>query len=245
MTILFGGIQYPLSAPGLNGNLLSVADPFAAKFLPYFANGIRSYCSAAYNAAYPPDSAVAAANGAVGQTAYIDPVEFLGTYPWRHPLLALFPWATSQRAGVKYKTFEKVSTATRYRLCYVLPPLDALQAERLLPLLVSVHHLLVSLVHNYNDPSTPGVPDILQDAGIDELKWVGTEYTFLGKPFDGATGEGVRHPSVISELEVSLLSAFPSDAGPDMEVTKASIANNDGDAAGPVDMVDVEVEPEA
>lgn len=130
-----GGLSFPLDPASAN-SLLRDADPAVFFALEFFSQSIQTHLGprlvAEATAAGATDITVA-----VAEAMPIDPEQFLAEEHLRFPLLTLHREASTY----KYLTKRRVEIG-RLKLAYVLPPLQAGQAERLLPILHAVGALV-------------------------------------------------------------------------------------------------------
>lgn len=160
----YGGVDFPLTSSTAN-SLLRDADPAVFYALEFFAQIITTHLGDRLLA----EAAAAGATDitvAVAESMPIDPQQFLTEEHFRFPLLAL------NRESTSYKYLTKRRLAIhKLKLSYVLPPLKASQAERLLPILHAVGLLIDQKAAQGKDPAyTPSTPT--GTAG--EFVWSGT-----------------------------------------------------------------------
>lgn len=148
----YGGVDFPLT-PSTANSLLRDADPAVYYALEFFAQVITTHLGPRLLA----EATVAGASditSAVAESMPIDPEQFLTEEHLKFPLLTL------HRESSTYKFITKRRVAThKLRLAYVLPPLRAAQAERLLPVLHAVGLLIDQKATQGLDPAyTPTAP---------------------------------------------------------------------------------------
>lgn len=174
MTILFGGMQFPLSAPRDGRSLLEACDPFAFTFLDYWSACINEYCSKAYCAAMRGQAGRDAR--ACDQITNVDPMVFLAHEGFRFPLLACYPDQGQQQYD---KTMRWEAQGTEYAVTYVLPPLTAEDAEAMMPLLHAVRTLLTATTEAMGDPCWRNKTNPLRIAGIMGCVFTSAKYGLL------------------------------------------------------------------
>ncbi len=153
-----GGVTYPLPAEdsGLGGtgaSLLRDCDPAIFYALEYYASVINTHVGTRLVA-----EAVAAGHdkilSAVGETLPVNPENWLTSEHIRFPLLSLYRKSSTFRIIGQRKFSTHV-----LELAYVLPPMNAGEAEKLLPILHAVEVLLDNRTEQGFDPSyTPSTP---------------------------------------------------------------------------------------
>lgn len=160
----YGGVSFPLTASTAN-SLLRDADPAVYYALEFFAQVITTHIGARVIA----EATAAGATditAAVRESMPIDPAQFITEEHFRFPLLALHRESTS----FKYLT-KRRQAIHKLKLSYVLPPLRAAQAEKLLPILHAVGLLIDHKATVGSDEAyTPTAPT--GTAG--EFVWSGT-----------------------------------------------------------------------
>lgn len=217
----YGGVNFPLTASTAN-SLLRDADPAVYYALEFFAQVITTHIGPRLLA----EVAIAGASditAAVAESMPIDPAQFLTEEHFKFPLLAL------HREGSSFKYLTKRRQAIhKLKLSYVLPPLRAAQAERLLPTLHAIGLLLDQKATDGKDDSyTPTAPT--GTAG--EFVWSGTRAAVARVEIkDSTTGayqisNDLYFPTIVMSLEMWELadadgdaSAYPDYEGADIDV---------------------------
>ncbi len=153
-----GGVTFPLPLEddGLGGtgaSLLRDCDPAVFFALEYYASVITTHAGARLVA----DAAAAGQEkivSAVAETLPCNPENWLTSEHIRFPLLSLYRKSSTFRIIGQRKFSTHV-----LELAYVLPPMTAAEAERLLPILHAVEVLLDNRTEQGFDPSyTPSTP---------------------------------------------------------------------------------------
>lgn len=195
----YGGVDFPLTASADN-SLLRDADPAVYYALEFFAQMITTHLGDRLLA----EAAACGATditAAVAESMPIDPAQFLTEEHFKFPLLSLYRESTSY----KYLTTKRRVAIHKLKLAYVLPPVRAGQAERLLPILHAVGLLIDQKATQGADPAyTPTSPT--GTAG--EFVW-STPRTAVAKVEvkDSATGayqisNDLFFPSVLMSIEM-------------------------------------------
>lgn len=149
---IYGGVSFPLTSSTAN-SLLRDADPVLYYALEFFGQMITTHLGdrllAEATAAGATDI-----TSAVAESMPIDPAQFLTEEHLRFPLLTLH----RESCAFKFLTKRRVAVH-KLKLAYVLPPLKAAQAERLLPVLHAVGLLIDQKATQGRDPAyTPTAP---------------------------------------------------------------------------------------
>lgn len=198
---LYGGVSYPLAQPSSN-TLLQDADPAIFYALDFFSYCIRTYVG-------PRFTAVCAAAGVRGSDGNVVSTAVQTTLPYDPrphgqdaqfalPLLAVY----RKRGAGRRASVAKSNEWTDLEFLYVLPPLDASQAEVLEPVLHAVELLLENrLEQGFDAGYTPPGGLLGQQpwalAGIQQIEWVGCEY----EKFDG--GGNLAFPTLRAKVVVA------------------------------------------
>lgn len=160
----YGGATFPLTSSTAR-SLLRDADPAIYYALEFYASVISSHIGARL---LTEAAAVGATQimSAVAETLPIDPEQFLTEDHFRFPLLTL------NRKSTTYRYVNRRRAALhKVEFAYVLPPLRAAEAERLIPILHAVGLLIDQKSTQGKDPGyTPTAPT--GTAG--EFVWSGT-----------------------------------------------------------------------
>lgn len=147
-----GGVDLPLTSSVAN-SLLRDADPAVYYALEFYAQVLETHLRARLVAEAAAVGATQVAS-AVAETLPIDPEQYITEEHLKFPLLTLHRESTSY----KYLTKRRVAIH-KLKLAYVLPPLRAAEAERLLPILHLVGNLIDQKTVQGLDPAyTPSAP---------------------------------------------------------------------------------------
>lgn len=205
----YGAVDFPLTAATTN-SLLRDADPAVYYALEFFARVITVHLG---DRLVAEATAAGATNitSAVAETLPIDPEQFLTEEHLRFPLLTL------HRESTSYKSISKRRQAKhRLRLAYVLPPLRAAEAERILPILHAVGILIDQKCTQGLDPSyTPSAP--VGTAG--EFVWsgdrAGVSKVEVKESSIGAfqASSDLYFPAIVLTLEMSEDADYNADDG--------------------------------
>lgn len=197
---LYGGVQFPLPTSSPN-TLLQDADPALFYALDFFTYCVKTYVGPRF-AAVCAAANVCGSDGRVITTAVqtqlpYDPRPHATDAQFALPILALY-----RKRGVgKYVTVAKSNEWTDLEFLYVLPPLDASQAEALEPILHAIELLLENRLEqgfdaNYTPPGGLLGQQAWALAGIQEIDWVSCEY----EKFDDASPMAI--PTIRAKITV-------------------------------------------
>jgi len=164
LALKHGAVVYPLplAGAGLGGQgatLLRDADPALYYMLEFFASCIETHLGARVLqevalAGMAPDQPGKDFEAAVSMALPINPQAFLNEEHMRFPLLAIW----RERRTFEYVGQRKVAV-DQVNLAYILPPLDAFQAEKLMPTLHAVGAIIDNRSEQGFDPAyTPSAP---------------------------------------------------------------------------------------
>ena len=158
MTLVFGGLSFPLVAVGDK-----IPQPFTDAALPYLKSTINAYVGTAFAATFKGKIAGQSATLACQATGISNPDLQSHKMAVRLPYLAL--WAEDGQVSEGTMRWDNVET--KYALEYVLPPLpfDTIQ-DVATPLLQAVQKLLVLLLKNGGDASHSSGARVWDNAGI-------------------------------------------------------------------------------
>ena len=216
MTRQHGGVVFPLSA---ESNLHEAADPFSYHALRYFKTCLNHYLGAAYRTALPGQSRASSGDEACAETTHLDPVIWLSRRTWRFPLLAIYPQSGGEAGG----PIEHPHLQTRYRLAYVLPPVDTAGAEKLTPILAAARKLITVLLYTQGDPAFDGETGVLGNAGITECAAGNWEVGTL------VLEQKSEFPTLFIDLNVTERMVFYGTDLPDLERVVGSVDLEDAD----------------
>lgn len=193
-----GAVQFPLPAQG--SSLLKDADPAIFYLLEFYASVLKTHLEARF-------LAEAAATGTtdisaiVAETLPVNPDPYLTEEHIRFPLLCAY----RDSSKYDYKGQKKLSVDT-IEVSYVLPPLTAGYAERLMPILYAVAACLDNRTERAMDPtyqptgaSTYGYP-VWELAGVARAEVKSVKYGAY------APTQKLLFPAVMLKVELQALS---------------------------------------
>jgi hypothetical protein len=241
----YGNVQYPLPLAGLGlggvgATLLRDADPALFYTLEFYQSILETHLGSRMLAEV---NAVGATQieAVVAETCAIDPDPYLTEEHFHWPLLAAYRKNTRfQWIGSTKHSVDDVEVV------YVLPPLEAGEANRLLPLLKAVVSILDNRTEQGFDPLyTPTSPtgtageSWWSRAGIVKAGLVSAAYGMFEKT------EGVYFPAVTINLEITERSAFAVDTYDELERVDADIDLASTTEETVSDFVQIDVYPDA
>lgn len=221
MALTFGGITYPLVAQADGAAVVSVADPFIAKALPFWQRCIATYIETAY-AAVMKGQTIGLTNRACQTTLDIDPVPWLDTQIIKPPVLAIYP----VKEGFARLTMERDTTVTDYKVAYVMPAVTFEKYKLLAPMLQAVFRLLVCVTEQQFDASYESGQRVWDAAGTMSVVFGEAQYGSL----ESADKIGHFLPAFFADVNVSLESAFNQTGATTM--TDQEVTVDEGTDAG-------------
>lgn len=163
-TFQSGGVIFPVEASPFVASRTAL-DPSLSAALAFYKAMLETHLGA-YFAAMVTDSGVTnLSSSIVAEVVGYDPTPYLQSAQYKFPLLAM------------YRTEEEVSDHTvawyksesKYVFLYVLPPLDAAQANRIVHILKGVKSVIVDRTIQGYDPAYLSGAEVWADAGLMEI----------------------------------------------------------------------------
>lgn len=175
-----GAVAQPLPNPGSNA-LLFDADPALAYYLDFWTYVLNTYPGprliAAAAACVPSPVAI---TSAVAQAYPYDPTPYLRENQFKFPLLAAY----RKRGMTGRETAGWNHDRGYFELVYALPPLDAAQAEQLVPILNAVAQALrYKTVQSFDPGYTPPGGSVGQAIATPTGGFSGCEGAGFGDPY--------------------------------------------------------------
>lgn len=170
-----GGASYPLSSAITNA-LLKDADPVVYYALDFFKSVLETNLGARI-AAEATAAGVSAISAAVASTLPTDPAPFLLGEEFQFPLLAIHRKETT----ISEHTICYTRAVCDAQVFYVLPPVTAGQAERLMPTLKAVRDILwlrteLGFDPAYTPPGAAAGASVWTLSGLDRILFTGDQY---------------------------------------------------------------------
>ncbi len=189
----YGGVVYPLTSSTSN-SLLKDADPALYWTLQYFEGVLETHLKPRLIA----QAALcgAAINNAVESAIGFDPGPFLYEHQGiRFPLLALYRTQTTY--GDRTVVWENMTSL--WECVYVLPSLNWAQAEKLLPCLHAVEHILTNRTSQGWDNTVLSGAEVFdyEHAGIEKITFREGRYGRFEEV------QGIRYHAWFSTIEVA------------------------------------------
>lgn len=145
----WGGVQFPLTAQAKGAPLLELCDPSLSVLLQFIKTCINTYAGPALVSAAKGTPADQPILHAVAQVVPIDPPR-VGTHtPFRFPLLA--GWRTTAKYSNRTTTWRQ--REAKFRMMYVLPPLDADALVNIDPILTAIESIVDDRLWQGFDPN--------------------------------------------------------------------------------------------
>lgn len=193
-TFAHGGVTFPLTDSTSN-SLLEDADPVIYRALEFFQNQIETHLGDRWEA----EVALTTLTGRpiVAYAIPYDPAPYLNTEQLKFPLLAVYRASTA--FGERTATWR--NDICKVHVAFVLPPLDAGQAERLLPILNGVKAVIDHQTEQgFYSTFTPADGD----AGDDVWLLSGLEKIDVRNASFGSyeTTSGLHFPSIVFDVDV-------------------------------------------
>jgi hypothetical protein len=204
-----GKKRYPLSSGTGNETLLD-ADPFIFYALEFFSSVITTYIG---DRLIEASGQLSSINEAVAMAVPIDPVPALASTHYKFPLLAVY----RKHGSLDERTVVYRHDTSVFEVIYVLPPLDAADAERIAPLLMGVRDVLDDRAFYGQDPAytptngTLGQLFWVDLAGAEKIRFTEYEVGFIPGVVDDLAFCALRMKGVVSErpeLDTGALDAW-------------------------------------
>jgi hypothetical protein len=168
----YGGTALPLTTSTTN-SLLRDADPALFYTLTYFQSVINTYVGPRLIAEAAKAPAVTQVTTAISAVVPFDPAPYLTENQG-----ITFPLLSLHRIRERFEdhTIAHPHSVSEWVLQYVLPPINAGQAERLIPILGTIGKTLHNRIENMFDPSFSSGLRVWQAAGVESIKLMTAEY---------------------------------------------------------------------
>lgn len=222
----FGAVRFPLphDGTGLGGvgaSTLRDADPVLFYLLEYGKAMLERHMGGLFMANatvldHPQLRKV------VAETLPLNPEQYLVEGQFKFPLLCAYPVDTKPKWIGRTK-----HAVDEIEMVYVLPPLEAGEAERMLPFLRAAFSILDNRIEQGRDPSyTPTEPTgTANDSFWERAGLVGAGV--VGARFGGfAVTEKLFYPAVTLKIEATLKSTFALDEFEEFEGADADVDVN-------------------
>lgn len=187
-----GAVSFPLTQD-LSNSLLRDADPALYYTLAFFKSVIETHVGPRL-VAQAQQNGVRAIDKAINYFLPMDPGKHLQDTQVKFPLLAV--WRKSSRFEVAAQSYMR--RVGRWGVAYVLPPLSAGDAERILPVLSAVEAVLLNRIENIGDPAFMSDANVWALAGVEEVELISAQYG----SWTLQERTNLDFPAWIAELEV-------------------------------------------
>lgn len=143
-----GGVEYPVAASPFVGALTAL-DPILAAAIAFYKAMLVTHLGDYFAAMVTDAGATNLSSNIVAETVSYDPSPYLQESQYKFPLLAMY----RTEEDVEDHTVNWYKTACSYTFVYVLPPLDAARANKILPILKGIRSVIVDRTIQGYDPS--------------------------------------------------------------------------------------------
>ena len=246
----FGGVQFPLTASTAK-SLSEDLDPACFWLVDFLKAMLEKHLGARWTA----EAAAAGLTKLDGNPSVIvgsaltnDPFDQIPVFQYDFPILAGFHvFAANDAADSAPNTQDGKPLFSTLHVLFVLPPLDAAQAKKLVPILSGVVKVAKEKVFVAHDPDWQGGADLKEKMGVTDARFVQAEY---GSLRGRAQGEQRRdheaksfYPTVMIRFQIaqSRLASTAEIANVPFEGADAAISVKD--EAGEILIAEVEVNP--
>lgn len=193
-TFKHGGVTFPLTAATTN-SLLRDADPAIFFVLEFYKNQLETHLGSRWTA----EAALTSLSGTsiVAYTLPYDPAPYLNEQQIKFPLLAAFRAATN----FGDRTVVWRNDTCTVQVAFVLPPLDAGQAERLLPILNAVkavldHQTEQGFYSTYTPSGSTAGANVWALSGVEKIELISATFGSY------ETTAGLNFPSIVCQLQI-------------------------------------------
>lgn len=231
-TFQVGGVVFPLTTTS-GHDLIVDADPLIFNLLQFFKSVITTYMGARFaidaTAADLKDAANVLITSPVKQLVPYSPAEYLQEVQYKFPLLS------AARVDETYKETTRIwfTESMKLEVLYMLPPLRPEQAYKLDMYRSLVTKILIDRLELGYDPSYNNGELVFQTAGIEEIKFVRSDYIGLEKP-----ATNTFFPSVMMTFDVKERKNQVAGSFPDLSNISGEIDISDGYQPNNYDMID-------
>jgi len=175
---IHGGASYPLEGEQTN-TLLQDSDPSLFYALEFFSAMLETHLGARLVAEASAVGVAAPISSAVAYAVPFEPAPYLLSAQFGFPLLAVY----RKTEKMTFATYNWRHSVTDFGVEYILPPLSAAQAERIVPILASVGRVLDNRTEQGWDPTYAPPGGASGDkvwsaafAGLEEIGFVEASY---------------------------------------------------------------------
>jgi hypothetical protein len=222
-----GAVTYPLTT-SLTNSALQDADPVLFYVLDFLSAMITTYVGPRFMATVGTSAALTALiTKPVAYRIPYDPSPYLTDNQFKFPLFA----AWRQKETFRGRTTTWHMSETLVGLNYVLPPVNAAQAELLLPFLNAVSQVIDDRVENGFDPSytPPGgnAGDVVwADTGVEQVRMVEGSWGTFTQTNSDLVFPAWQGTIMLKERaeKVTLPNTFSKFAGADVTETNLDVA---------------------
>lgn len=167
----FGHFQAPLTASTANSALYD-CDYTLYTLIAYYKFCFETYLQDRWNEEVVAANLPELAGSIVSYVLPYDPIPYLKQIQSKFPLLAIFPI----QEEFSHKTVIHDSVKVSFQILWVMPPIEAAQAERLMPFRRAVAKTLRNRTNHKFDPGFRNGEQVWEVAGIESIDFQSASY---------------------------------------------------------------------
>jgi hypothetical protein len=232
-----GGVKFPLTSTSGN-DLIVDADPLIFHWLQFCKSVITTHLGNRFAQAATAANLTGAdgnlITSPVKQLVPYSPADYLQEVQFKFPLLS----ADRFNETYKEETRQWYEISFQMQMLYMLPPLTAAQMYKLNSFRSNVTKVLLDRLELGWDPSYNNGELIFKTAGIEEIKFVKSDYLGLENPANVKT----FFPTVMMTFDVKERKNHIDGSFPDLTSINGSTEISDGNQANNYDMIDWQVD---
>lgn len=168
-----GKVEYPLAAPA-SGTETATFDPALEEMRLFFVAMIQKHLGLAFDAIATDVGLTALAGNIVRESVTFDPTPFFKDFHAKLPLFAL--WRVEEDPA--QHTVAWFKTGTIITAVYMLPPMSAAQASRLVHVLRGVRAVITNYTAQGYDPDYDNGREVWGDSGLMSLTLTKIRYGY-------------------------------------------------------------------
>ena len=225
----FGGVTYPLAASPFVASKTAL-DPVLTAALAFYKAMLERHLGE-YFAAMVTDSQVTnLSSSIVAEVIGYDPVPYLHDAQYKFPLLAMY----RTEEAIKDHTVAWQKSEAKFVLLYVLPPLNAAQANRIVHILKGVRAVIADRTTQGYDPSYLSGVEVWDACGAAEIGVTEARYGSIPNVTTNLTFPALEMTIECMEIEGESPGLDDFD-GLDAKIDESQGAPNDGITVAEID----------
>lgn len=169
-----GGVSFPVDDSPFVASITAL-DPVLARALVFYKAMLETHLGAYFAAMVTDSGATNLSSSIVAETVGYDVTPYLTADQYKFPLLAMY----STEEEIKDHTVAWYKSTNKYVLLYVLPPLTAAQANKILPILKGIKSVIVDRTIQGYDPAYQNSLEVWADVGVMEIGVTNARYGAL------------------------------------------------------------------